>query len=304
MENINTKVLTALQSKSLDFDVVMREAYTLMNGVPTPNGKFNPVRVDADGKESLISGIGFSKDFTPVQNRDAFTVIGDLAELADIDLVNVGSWGNGAGGFFIHWQKEVKMPKGTMLDRLAGAMKTLGKREGKSMTPRQRVAAAQRWNSLASIADDRLAHMDALSEDIPEIMKDYNREAYAYDEMKLLRDQGNAYDNPFLSDNLDKYAEQSDFLDWCRYYGLEPNGRNLKTFRTKKIYDEAKAGDLGAGDAVIQVFNAAGGFFPETGYDALDGLQSRMDAGSIGALDAMDEAYLRGLRVARRRRGW
>lgn len=99
MENINTKVLTALQSKDLDFDVVMREAYTLMNGVPTPNGKFNPVRVDADGKESLISGIGFSKDFTPVQNRDAFTVIGDLAELADIDLVNVGSWGNGAGVF-------------------------------------------------------------------------------------------------------------------------------------------------------------------------------------------------------------
>lgn len=195
------------------------------------------------------------------------------------------------------------MPKGTMLDRLAGAMKTLGKREGKSMTPSQRVAAAQRWNSLASIADDRLAHMDALSEDIPEIMKDYNREAYAYDAMKLLRDQGNAYDNPFLSDNPDKYAEQSDFLDWCRYYGLEPNGRNLKTFRTKKIYDEAKSGDLGAGDAVIQAFNAAGGFFPETGYDALDGLQSRLDAGSIGVLDAMDEAYLRGLRVARRRRG-
>lgn len=123
------------------------------------------------------------------------------------------------------------MPKATILDRLAGAMETLGKREGKALTPRQRVAAAQRWNSLARIADDRLAHMDALSEDIPEIMKDYNREAYAYDAMKLLRDQGNAYDNPFLSKNIDKYAEQSDFLDWCRYKRVEPNARSLKQFR-------------------------------------------------------------------------
>lgn len=196
------------------------------------------------------------------------------------------------------------MPKGTMLDRLAGAMKTLGKREGKALTPRQRVAAAQRWNSLADIADDRLAHMDALSEDIPEIMKDYNREAYAYDAMKLLRDQGNAYDNPFLSDNIDKYAEQSEFLDWCRYHGVEPNGRSLKQFRTAKIYDEVASGNLGAIDATVQAFNAAGGFSPETGYDALEGLQSRMDAGDIGVLDAMDEAYLRGLRVSRKRRGW
>lgn len=99
MENINTKVLTALQKEDLDFEVVMREAYTLMNGVPTPNGKFNPVRVNADGSESLLSGIGFTKDFVPVQNRDAFSVIGDLAQLADIDLVNVGSWNNGAGVF-------------------------------------------------------------------------------------------------------------------------------------------------------------------------------------------------------------
>lgn len=43
------------------------------------------------------------------------------------------------------------MPKENLLDRLAGAMKTLGKREGKALTPRQRVAAAQRWNSLADI---------------------------------------------------------------------------------------------------------------------------------------------------------
>lgn len=56
------------------------------------------------------------------------------------------------------------MPKENFLDRLAGAMKTLGKREGKSMTPRQRVAAAQRWNSLADIGDARLDVLDRLSE--------------------------------------------------------------------------------------------------------------------------------------------
>jgi hypothetical protein len=41
----------------------------------------------------------------------------------------------------------------------------------------------------------------------------------------------NRADNPFLSDNIDKYAEQSEFLDWCRYNRVEPNGRNLKQFR-------------------------------------------------------------------------
>lgn len=48
------------------------------------------------------------------------------------------------------------MPKATILDRLAGAMKTLGKREGKALTPKQRVAAAQRWNSLADVGEDEL----------------------------------------------------------------------------------------------------------------------------------------------------
>lgn len=53
--------------------------------------------------------------------------------------------------------KEVlKMSKATILDRLAGAMETLGKREGKALTPKQRVAAAQRWNSLADISENRL----------------------------------------------------------------------------------------------------------------------------------------------------
>lgn len=121
------------------------------------------------------------------------------------------------------------MPKENLLDRLAGAMKTLGKREGKALTPRQRVAAAQRWNSLADIGEDYT----------------YNRPehgpGYVTEKEMALRDMGlqnhfgdTRADNPFLSDNINKYREQSDFLDWCRYNGLEPNGRNLKTFRWER----------------------------------------------------------------------
>lgn len=132
------------------------------------------------------------------------------------------------------------MLKGTILDRLAGAMKTLGKREGKSLTPRQRVAAAQRWNSLADIGEDeagrlyRIAEENATQPGVPnkDDLGEWGDFNNALSEMGI-REHGEGFraDNPFLSDNIDKYAEQSDFLDWCRYNGLEPNGRNLKTFR-------------------------------------------------------------------------
>ena len=35
----------------------------------------------------------------PIQNVDAFSCLGEMAEVADIKFVNVGSWGNGAGVF-------------------------------------------------------------------------------------------------------------------------------------------------------------------------------------------------------------
>jgi hypothetical protein len=130
------------------------------------------------------------------------------------------------------------MPKGTILDRLAGAMKTLSKREGKSMTPRQRVSAAQRWNSLADIGEEELATLDRLSE-YPgarghEAMTQWNQMEEELEDLGFLNEHAQRADNPFLSDNIYKYEEQSDFLDWCRYNGLEPNGRNLKTFRWER----------------------------------------------------------------------
>lgn len=129
------------------------------------------------------------------------------------------------------------MPKKNLLDRLAGAMKTLGKREGRALTPRQRVAAAQRWNSLADIGKDTLFELEGLSEKAGNRGPDFGRYLQADDDMRTLGltdGDGHRADNPFLSDNLDRYEEQSEFLDWCRYNRLEPNGRNLKTFRWEK----------------------------------------------------------------------
>lgn len=122
------------------------------------------------------------------------------------------------------------MPKTNYLDRLAGAMKTLNKRQGKNLTPRQRVAAAQRWNSLADAGD----HAEDMiwDEGISDEAIDFTR---GIQDLGLKTHGWNTRpDNPFLSDNISKYAEQSDFLDWCRYNGLEPNGRSLKTFRWER----------------------------------------------------------------------
>lgn len=137
------------------------------------------------------------------------------------------------------------MSKATILDRLAGAMKTLGKREGKALTPRQRVAAAQHWNSLADIGETTADRMWDVDRDefykvtdelerlgLDELPKAPPEVAARYKNVPL--EDGydlNRGDNPFLSDNIDKYREQSDFLEWCRYNRIEPNARNLKQFR-------------------------------------------------------------------------
>lgn len=126
------------------------------------------------------------------------------------------------------------MAKETILDRLAGAMKTLGKREGKALTPRQRVAAAQRWNSLAGIGEDEVARLEVLANEAGNRGAAQSRYVNADDALDFMNiTDGNGFraDNPFLSDNIDKYREQDEFLDWCRYNRVEPNGRNLKQFR-------------------------------------------------------------------------
>lgn len=137
------------------------------------------------------------------------------------------------------------MAKATILDRLAGAMKTLSEREGKTLTPRQRVAAAQRFESLGHLADNRLNEyrdtfgVDFLNRDRRHAIKngldnaDYGDELFGFMDLGLIdeTDPQNIARNPFLSKNPTKYDEQSEFLDWCRYNKVEPNARTLKQFR-------------------------------------------------------------------------
>lgn len=126
------------------------------------------------------------------------------------------------------------MAKTNLLDRIARATGTLSKREGKALTPRQRVAAAQRWNSLADIAEDEVATLEALADEAGNRGAAQSRYVNADDALEFMNiTDGNGFraNNPFLSDNIDKYAEQSDFLDWCHYNRIEPNARSLKQFR-------------------------------------------------------------------------
>ena len=96
-EEILNKVHEALEAKELNFKAKMAETFALVDGVYVPTGKFTPVREDKTGKDSIIAGNSFSKHYVPIQNEDAFSVLGEMADVADIDFVNVGSWGNGAG---------------------------------------------------------------------------------------------------------------------------------------------------------------------------------------------------------------
>lgn len=96
-EEILNKVHEALEAKSLNFKARMAETFALVDGVYVPTGKFTPVREDKTGTASIIAGNSFSKHYVPIQNEDAFSVLGEMADVADIDFVNVGSWGNGAG---------------------------------------------------------------------------------------------------------------------------------------------------------------------------------------------------------------
>lgn len=96
MPNSNYEaVMTALQEKNLDFDAVLRPVSFLgTDGEFHDTKMFTPVRSD---NGTIISQHTFSQAYHPIQNRDAFRVIADISELADVEFKNVGCWGNGAG---------------------------------------------------------------------------------------------------------------------------------------------------------------------------------------------------------------
>lgn len=96
-ENTYEKVISALQQNKLDFDVSMQPVSFLgQDGEFHKTKMFTPVRND---NGTIVSEHTFTRAYKPIQNRDAFKVISDIAAEADIEFRNVGSWGNGAGVF-------------------------------------------------------------------------------------------------------------------------------------------------------------------------------------------------------------
>ena len=93
--NAYEAVMTALQEAHLDFEAMMRPVSFLgVDGEYHETKMFTPVRSD---NGTIISDHTFTKSYCPIQNRDAFKVIADIASVTDIEFKNVGCWGNGAG---------------------------------------------------------------------------------------------------------------------------------------------------------------------------------------------------------------
>lgn len=136
------------------------------------------------------------------------------------------------------------MPKATILDRLAGAMKTLGKREEKSLTPRQRVAAAQRWNSLADIGSQRLARLGELSGRLDRTgeraASDYAGTLYDLEDMGFIDSEGQRADNPFRFDWMGERGQYE-----ARLKNYRPL-TDAQYERMLELDDEARQRDLDA----------------------------------------------------------
>lgn len=103
MNEIMDSVLAALDSKKLNFDAELKPVSALLSaneetGEPQwlNTSLYAPVRTDTN---TIIANRTFTKKYHPIQNRDAFKIISDISQLADIKFQNVGSWGNGAGVF-------------------------------------------------------------------------------------------------------------------------------------------------------------------------------------------------------------
>ena len=103
MEQTNEKMIITsdmvnsfLTTNNLDFEVHMIPQFGYVDGEYMPTNSFVPMRNDT--KQFLSSG-GFSKDFRPIQNKDAFKLISDLSGVTNVQLKNCGQWGNGAGVF-------------------------------------------------------------------------------------------------------------------------------------------------------------------------------------------------------------
>ena len=96
-DQIISTVTEALDAKHLNFKAKMAETYAFVDGKYVPTGWYTPVRDDKTDRFSVITGRTFSDQYVPIQHADAFQVIGDMMDFADVEFKNIGSWGNGAG---------------------------------------------------------------------------------------------------------------------------------------------------------------------------------------------------------------
>lgn len=96
-EEMFATVEEALAAKHLDFTAKMAETYAMVDGKYVPTGWYTPVRDDKTDRFSVITGRTFTNQYVPIQHADAFKVIGDMMDFADVEFQNVHSWGNGAG---------------------------------------------------------------------------------------------------------------------------------------------------------------------------------------------------------------
>ena len=98
--NIMETVMSALDAANLNFTTELKPACARFDSIDGSEPSYRetklyvPVRMDDN---SVIANRTFTKKYHPIQNRDAFKVIGDISNLAEIQFRNVGSWGNGAG---------------------------------------------------------------------------------------------------------------------------------------------------------------------------------------------------------------
>ena len=93
--NVYDSVMGALREANLDFQTLMRPVFFLGEDKKYHETKmFTPVRGD---NGTIISEHTFTRAYHPIQNSDAFKVIADISTVADVEIKNVGCWGNGAG---------------------------------------------------------------------------------------------------------------------------------------------------------------------------------------------------------------
>lgn len=129
-ENILAKIDEALKERDLDFTAQMAETYALIDGVYVPTGSFTPVRSDKSGKDAIITRHSFSQRFTPIQNREAFSIIHEMAELADIEFQHLGSWGKNGAGIYAQISLGTAMEIGSSRDKVGRYLSLVNSHDG------------------------------------------------------------------------------------------------------------------------------------------------------------------------------